>query len=76
MTGVRKTTLRVAEFIKERVTHSIDCRETLGRGVFEECGNELDCVVGCFAEDLPHRKRRVDCDAGWEFTVLNEEPTF
>lgn len=55
MTGVREATLRVAELIKERVTHSINSRETLGRSVLKESGNELDCVVGCLAEDLRHR---------------------
>lgn len=53
VTRVRETALRVTELIKEWMAHCIDRRKTLSWSILEECGNELNGVIGCLAEDLP-----------------------
>ena len=44
MAGIGKSTGRVAELIKERMAHSFNSRKTLGRRVFEQRGNEVNCL--------------------------------
>ena len=45
MTGILQPSVRIAQLIKERVSHGFDGRQSLGRRVFEKFGDKVDGVV-------------------------------
>ena len=52
MTRVRKTCTRIPELIEERMTHRFNRRESLRWSVFEQRGDQINRLMGRFAEDL------------------------
>jgi hypothetical protein len=52
VTRVGEATSRVTKLVKEWVAHCLDSRQTLSRRIFEQSGDQLDCVRRCLAEDL------------------------
>lgn len=52
VTGIWKTRIGIPEFVKERVTHGFDRRESLRWGVLEQRRDQINCFRGSFAEDL------------------------
>lgn len=55
MPRIREFGIRIAELIKEGVNHRINGPEALRRSVFEEFGNQVDCISVGLAEDLAER---------------------
>ena len=54
---VRQLRAWVPQLVEERMDHGVDSAESLGRGVLEELGNEIDCVRIGLAENLIERVR-------------------
>ena len=52
MTRVRKSALGIPQLVKERMTHGIDCRETLRWCILQERRNQINSIVRCFTKHL------------------------
>lgn len=52
---VLEARVRVAQLVEERVSHSLDRRESLSRRVFEQLGDEVDSRRLRLPEDLKNR---------------------
>lgn len=55
MPRVRELGIRITELIKEGVDHRINGPQALRGSVFEELGDQVDCISVGLAEDLAER---------------------
>lgn len=58
MTRVGETGVGISQLIEERMSHGLDSGKTLSRGVLQESSDQVDRLVGSFAEDLRFESAR------------------
>lgn len=44
--------VRIPEFIEEGMAHGLDCRQSLRRRVFQQSGDQINCLLWSSPENL------------------------